>query len=37
MKAKTCTQCGAPVHGYKCEYCGTEFLDISDNIRTLEQ
>lgn len=37
MKAKTCTQCGAPIQGNKCEYCGTEFLDVSDNIRTLEQ
>lgn len=22
-----CTQCGAPLHGYKCEYCGTEYLE----------
>lgn len=25
MKAKTCEKCGAPLHGYKCEYCGTEY------------
>ena len=22
---KFCTQCGAPLHGGKCEYCGTEY------------
>lgn len=22
-----CKQCGAPLHGYKCDYCGTEYKD----------
>lgn len=21
----TCVNCGAPLHGFKCEYCGTEY------------
>lgn len=25
LKAQICTQCGAPLRGRKCEYCGTEF------------
>ena len=25
MKAKKCEMCGAPLHGSKCEYCGTEY------------
>jgi hypothetical protein len=24
-RPKICPQCGAPFHGNKCEYCGTEF------------
>lgn len=26
MEAKVCTQCGAPLRGNKCAYCGTEFV-----------
>ena len=25
MKPKVCKCCGAPLHGYKCDYCGTEY------------
>ena len=25
QKPRVCTQCGAPLHGHKCEYCGTEY------------
>ena len=25
MKAMVCKCCGAPLHGYKCDYCGTEY------------
>ena len=24
-KPRTCSQCGAPLHGNKCEYCNTEY------------
>ena len=24
-KPRLCTQCGAPLHGNKCEYCRTEY------------
>ena len=24
-KPRVCTQCGAPLHGDKCEYCNTEY------------
>lgn len=24
-KPRMCTQCGAPLHGDKCEYCRTEY------------
>ena len=24
-KVKICSQCGAPLHGCRCEYCGTEY------------
>ena len=24
VKSVNCPNCGAPMHGYKCEYCGTE-------------
>lgn len=24
-KARICECCGAPLHGYKCEYCGVEY------------
>lgn len=26
LRARICTQCGAPLHGHKCEYCGTEYI-----------
>ena len=25
LVSRTCPNCGAPVRGYKCEYCGSEF------------
>lgn len=25
-----CPNCGAPIAGLKCEYCGTQFFDIAD-------
>ena len=25
-----CPNCGAPITGLKCEYCGTQFFDIAD-------
>ena len=25
LKRKTCSACGAPMHGYICEYCGSEY------------
>jgi hypothetical protein len=25
MKLKNCVNCGAPLHGSVCEYCGTEY------------
>lgn len=31
MKVKempTCVNCGAPLKGLKCEYCGTEYNDV---------
>ena len=24
-KPRVCSQCGAPLHGHTCEYCGTEY------------
>lgn len=24
-KPRVCSQCGAPLHGHKCDYCGTEY------------
>ena len=30
MKAKTCINCGAPLHSNICDYCGTEY-EIDDN------
>lgn len=31
MKDKlNCPNCGAPITGYKCEYCGTVFYDFAD-------
>ena len=31
-KAKICECCGAPLHGYKCEYCGVEYEKPIDYI-----
>lgn len=32
MKAKTCINCGAPLHSNVCDYCGTEYeLDEENN------
>ena len=28
-----CQNCGAPVHGYQCEYCGTVFYDYDEIVR----
>ena len=25
MKIKNCVNCGAPLHGIRCDYCGTEY------------
>lgn len=31
MREKTnCPNCGAPISGIKCEYCGTQFFDLAD-------
>ena len=31
MKDKlNCPNCGAPITGYKCAYCGTQFFDFAD-------
>lgn len=24
-RPRVCSQCGAPIHGDRCEYCGTEY------------
>lgn len=40
MRDNTCTHCGAPLRGNKCEYCDTVYYDIPDNssrIRELER
>lgn len=29
---KICKCCGAPLHGYKCDYCGTEYEKPKDYI-----
>ena len=31
-KARICKCCGAPLHGYKCEYCGVEYEKPRDYI-----
>lgn len=31
MQPKICLQCGAPIHGSKCEYCGTEYAFNTEN------
>lgn len=25
-----CPNCGAPINGTRCEYCGTQFFDLAD-------
>lgn len=31
MREKTnCPNCGAPISGIKCEFCGTQFFDLAD-------
>lgn len=27
----SCPNCGAPLHGHKCEYCDTEFVQASND------
>lgn len=33
---KTCTQCGAPLEGLKCEYCDTIYYNVEDELARLE-
>ncbi len=28
-----CVNCGAPLTGSKCQYCGTEYGDASDSVK----
>ena len=30
MKELNCPNCGAPITGFKCEYCGTQFFDFAN-------
>ena len=30
MKRTNCPNCGYPIQGYKCEYCGTHFYDFTN-------
>lgn len=30
-RPRVCSQCGAPLHDGKCEYCGTEYNDNHEN------
>lgn len=30
---ENCKNCGAPLHSYKCEYCGTEYPELLTLIR----
>lgn len=30
-RPRVCSQCGAPLHGHTCEYCGTEYNDNHEN------
>lgn len=32
-KPRICECCGAPLHGYVCEYCGVDYGALSDEIR----
>ena len=34
--SKTCTQCGAPLKGFKCEYCDTIYYNVEDELARLE-
>ncbi len=37
MKPTNCPNCGAPLNGSKCEYCGTEIHHVDEDvIRQLE-
>lgn len=29
-KMTNCPNCGAPIEKYKCDYCGTYFIDVAD-------
>lgn len=35
--ARTCEKCGAPLRSNKCEYCGTEYVNVEkrevDNVK----
>ena len=38
MKQLKCQNCGAPLHGSKCEYCGSVFFDeVAQYIKELER
>lgn len=38
MKARKCEMCGAPLHGAKCEYCGTEYeRDKNDDLYPINE
>lgn len=38
MKALKCEKCGAPLHGTKCEYCGTEYeRDKNDDLYPINE
>lgn len=30
-----CKNCGAPLHGTKCEYCGTEYSEDGNKAQTI--
>lgn len=32
-----CCNCGAPVSGYKCEYCGTPFINQTQIEKEIEE
>ena len=36
INALTCKNCGAPLNGNKCEYCGTQYVDNSKELAELE-
>lgn len=38
MKQLKCQNCGAPLHGSKCEYCGSVFFDeVAQYIKAIEK